>query len=144
MLLGVSVLAVALVKTGLVPTKIEALGVEFDRTNQQSLLLIIALVTSYFLAAFVIYAAADFLSWRRALHRERGAQIVKQLEKIRDGLKEQDLEERKEIYARTKAWLTVFRLSNPVAIIRAIFEFVLPVVVGTYAIWLLLFSSARV
>ncbi len=61
MLLAISLLGVGLVKTGLVPTKIEALGVEFDKANQQALLFLLAIVAVYFFSAFLIYAAADFL-----------------------------------------------------------------------------------
>ena len=67
MLLAVSVLAIVLVKTGLVPTKISALGVEFNETHQQALLLIVSLVDIYFLSAFVIYASTDFFVWRKAI-----------------------------------------------------------------------------
>ena len=49
MLLACTLLGVGVVKTGLVPTKIEALGVEFDKTNQQALLFLLALVVGYFL-----------------------------------------------------------------------------------------------
>jgi hypothetical protein len=66
LLLGVSVLGVALVKTGLVPSKITALGIEFGKTDQRALMTIFGLVTLYFLVAFVIYGASDFIAWRSA------------------------------------------------------------------------------
>ncbi len=65
-LLGVSIFGIALVKGGLVPSKISALGIEFTKTDQQSLMTILGLVTLYFLFAFVTYAASDFLAWRLA------------------------------------------------------------------------------
>jgi hypothetical protein len=145
-LLGVSILAVAIVKTGLVPTKIEALGVEFEKTNQQALLSILAFVTLYFLAAFVIYAAADFLSWRRALRRARIESITDRLKQEREPEASSDAyrRERSEIFERTKDPFVSFRLAQPVALLRAVFEFLLPVVVGTYAMWLLWSAAGRI
>jgi hypothetical protein len=55
LLLRVSTIGITLVKTGLVPSKIFALGIEFTSTDQRSFLAIIALVTIYFLVAFAIY-----------------------------------------------------------------------------------------
>ena len=48
-LLGASAIGIVIVKTGLVPSKISALGIEFSQTDQRSLLLAIAAVISYFL-----------------------------------------------------------------------------------------------
>src|SRR5215208_7776204 len=63
-LLAVSMIGIAIVKTGLVPSKIATFGIELDKPNRTALLLLLGLVTLYFLAAFVIYAASDFLEWR--------------------------------------------------------------------------------
>jgi amino acid permease len=54
------------VRTGLVPSKISALGLEFSQTDQKSLLSILALITLYFVAAFILYASSDFVAWRLA------------------------------------------------------------------------------
>ena len=62
-LLGISLLSIFVVKTGLVPTKISALGVEFNEANQESMLLILALMVLFFLVAFCFYALSDFLAW---------------------------------------------------------------------------------
>jgi hypothetical protein len=52
LLLGVSVLGLAMVKIGLVPQKISALGVEFSSVNQKTLLYLIALIVVYFFVCF--------------------------------------------------------------------------------------------
>ena len=65
-LLGMSIVAIALVRTGLIPSKISALGIEFSQADQKSLLSILALITLYFLAAFILYASNDFVAWRTA------------------------------------------------------------------------------
>lgn len=46
-LLGVSVIAIAIVKTGLIPTKISALGIEFSQADRSALLGVMALVVIY-------------------------------------------------------------------------------------------------
>lgn len=128
MLLAVSMVGVGLVKTGLVPTKIEALGVEFDKANPQALLAIIAFITLYFFAAFVVYAAADFLAWRRVL-------LAYGISRYQEAMK------RKQEKQETPV---VFALSGPVSVVRALFEFLLPLIVGVYAIQLLWFNGARI
>jgi hypothetical protein len=77
-LLLVSTVAVLIVKGDIVPSKIEALGIEFSDQNQATLVRGLGLVVAYFVSAFVVYAASDFLSWRLAVrnalidwHRER-------------------------------------------------------------------------
>ena len=47
LLLGMCVLGIVLVKTGLVPTKISAFGIEFSHTDQKFILIILAFVVSY-------------------------------------------------------------------------------------------------
>jgi hypothetical protein len=149
MLLGTCLLGVGLVKTGLVPTKIAALGVEFDKANQQALLFLLAVVAVYFLLAFVIYAAADFLAWRRALFQH-------ELQKRRDyvaRLKEStsppsaDLNLHDDDVWRNfppRSNYVVFMFAGPVSIVRALFEFLLPVLVGAYAVYILAIAAGRI
>jgi hypothetical protein len=59
-LLGVSVITIAIVQTGFVPSKVAALGVEFSQGDQRKLLGILALVTMYFLVAFSCMRLATF------------------------------------------------------------------------------------
>jgi hypothetical protein len=63
-LLIASAVAITIVKTGLVPTKISALGVEFSQADKAALLKVLAAVVIYFLVAFVVYAAADIMRVR--------------------------------------------------------------------------------
>ena len=67
-LLLLSVIGIAIVKTGLVPSKIEALGIEFSPGDQKSLLNILGMVNVYLLLAFSIYALTDFIGWRVPLN----------------------------------------------------------------------------
>src|SRR5215208_4054054 len=62
-LLGTSIVGIAILKTRLVPSRITALGIELEEGNQEIFLSLLGLVVLYFLAAFVVYAASDFLAW---------------------------------------------------------------------------------
>jgi hypothetical protein len=137
LLLGVSIIAVAIVKTGLLPSKIESLGVQFDKTNQQALLSILAWVTLYFLVAFVIYAAADFLAWRRALRRQ-------DTEDTRAILAHKSQGHDEELYESVRNDRLALWVFRPVAVLRAGFEFLLPILVGGYAMRLLWLAAAHI
>jgi uncharacterized membrane protein YeaQ/YmgE (transglycosylase-associated protein family) len=70
-LLAVSMIGIAIVRTGLVPSKIATFGIELNKPNRSALLFLLALVTIYFLASFIIYAASDYLTRREALAAAR-------------------------------------------------------------------------
>lgn len=63
-LLATSALGIIMVWTGLIPAKIEALGVEFSPVEQNILLRVLGAIVVYFLFAFVVYAFSDFWSYR--------------------------------------------------------------------------------
>ena len=65
-LLGVSAIGIVIARSGLVPARISALGIEFDRTDQRALLGMLAAVVAYFLVAFVVYGISDLVAWRLA------------------------------------------------------------------------------
>ena len=143
LLMGISMIGIALVKTGLLPEKISTLGIEFSQTNQKSLLVVFSFVTIYFLVAFTIYAAADFIAWRSvfyaALREARSKeQEQRNLTDPNDAILGKPLDcidrhfEQQMLRGR---FLLLFK--QPVMFIRAIFEFILPIVVGLCAIVLL-------
>jgi hypothetical protein len=74
-LLAVSMIRIAMVRTGLVPTKIATFGIELDKPNRSALLFLLALVTIYFFVAFVVYAASDYIARREALSAVRKRDI---------------------------------------------------------------------
>ncbi len=55
-LLGVSVVAFLVARTGVLPRKIESIGVEFLSDNRPTVLLTLAAVVAYFLVVFAVYA----------------------------------------------------------------------------------------
>ena len=140
-LLGVSIIGIALVKTGLVPSKISALGIEFSQTDQKSFLLILALVALYFTAAFTVYAASDFIAWRlafrgavRAVYERKWQQDV---ERKRAKAAGQEWDDPKEFRRRLPTNRLLAYLSLPTMLIRATLEFLLPILVGVYAVFAL-------
>src|SRR5437879_5080865 len=63
LLLGVSMIGITIVTTGLLPKQIQALGITLEPKDQASLLLLLAAVVAYFWVAFAIYAIVDFSRW---------------------------------------------------------------------------------
>jgi hypothetical protein len=70
-LLAISLIGIAMVRTGLVPSKIATFGIELDKPNRSALLFLLALVTIYFLGAFILYAASDWNARYEALSAAR-------------------------------------------------------------------------
>ena len=136
-LLGVGMVGITLVKTGLVPSKISALGIEFTKTDQKSLLFIVALITAYFVVAFTIYAVSDFIAWR-LVYRAALREVLAQREKSFDKRVKDQVDGRIPSMSRGRI---IFILAKPIAYIRAVFEFLLPILVGIYAILSVLRAS---
>ena len=141
LLLGMCVLGIVLVKTGLVPTKISAFGIEFSHTDQKSILIILAFVVSYFLVAFIIYGISDFIAWRLAF---RAAAIAARERKIQRDIAKRDGADHLELVKLDpEGWTKLpgaiaYRFGSGASLIRAIFEFLLPIILGVYTAILLL------
>lgn len=67
-LLAVSIVALVVAKTGILPGKIASIGIEIPSADKPTLLLIFAGVIAYLLLAFVVYAASDFIVWQRSYY----------------------------------------------------------------------------
>jgi hypothetical protein len=133
-LLAISLIGIAMVRTGLVPTKISTFGIELDKPNRAALLLLLALVTVYFLVAFIIYAAADFIARSEALRaaRRRG-RLMHEYER---GIGLDDVS-----YGSERMWALRQTSQYVVAALRIFFEFLLPIIIGLFAIFTLLSRS---
>jgi hypothetical protein len=64
-LLGVSLIIIAISRIGLLPSKISAIGIEFNQTDQHILLWILIIINGYFLFGWLINVYNDFYSWRK-------------------------------------------------------------------------------
>jgi hypothetical protein len=140
-LLGISAIGITIVFTGLIPTEIRTLGITFAEADRTSLLLILALVVAYFLAAFISYALSDYLEWRtawRGLLRERRQEELKgEIENIVQKLAVLDEYERE----LSEVPLLPSGFAGPIIGLRFTFEFILPRIVGAFAIAVLLIKA---
>ncbi|MFV0543661.1 MAG: hypothetical protein ACK5L8_08250 [Marinicella pacifica] len=67
-LLLTTFLAFSITWAGLIPTKIEALGIELSSSDQTALHILIVIALIYFLIAFWIYSASDLMRFNIIMH----------------------------------------------------------------------------
>jgi len=67
-LLLASVVGIIIASTGLVPTKIDALGVEFSADEQAGLRFALSGILFYFAVEFLLYAWTDFVRWKTSIY----------------------------------------------------------------------------
>lgn len=130
MLLAACAIAFTIARTGLVPSKISALGVEFTAGDQRSLFSIMALFITYFLGAFLTYAISDFVAWRVAYYF-----AVRELRASENPVLGSLQIERLHFKHKSIVWGGI---SRPVSILRALLDFAVPVAVGIATIVILL------
>lgn len=141
-LLAVCAIAITIVKTGLVPTKISALGVDFSPTDQKSILVILSIIVAYFLAAFLIYAVSDFVAWRVAFHGAVRELMKSKLEEKNDARTHKQFDTiRQEMERYTRRTYMWGHMSRPVSLLRAFLDFVVPFLFGIITILLLLLTD---
>ncbi len=143
-LLVLSFIAVAVAQTGLIPTKIEALGIAVEKTDQKALLLLLSVLVAYLLITFIIYATIDFVRFRGAYN----SALLNHLQSEHGFYREQDEPKdpphertRKRIGRRIGFYMVMSRRS---AFVRTGWEFLFPVVVGIYAIVITLWTRAHI
>jgi hypothetical protein len=140
LLLGVSVIGLALTKIGLIPEKISSLGLEFTAVNQKSLLYLVAIIVAYFLAAFAIYSATDLIAWRMAWRNVWEASLRKRRDTVEKEAGTVDSDEKRSkiikklVDDRFRGNRIIYGMYGPAIIVRALFEFLLPIIVGLYTI----------
>lgn len=133
-LLGISTIGITMVKTGLIPEKIATFGVEFNKTDQKSLLFVVAFIVVYFLISFVIYAWSDFVSWRIAVNSARQRWLTATAES--EGTKE--TRESNELSDKIFNW---GKRSIGISWLRAAWEFLFPLLLGLYSMYFLVTTS---
>lgn len=141
-LLSMSLLGIAQIKAGIIPSKIPGLGIELQVNDQSALLGLVSFVILYFLVAFIIYAISDYLAWFLAISMGNIEKGVSSYEKDllgnsypQPGTLEGELEKYRE--ALHKKYRIYFNIVTPTSIVRALFDFVLPIIVGVYALWIM-------
>lgn len=131
-LLALSMLGIILIKAGMIPTKLTTLGLEFCEADQNTLLVIMGFVNLYVLAAFIIYASSDFLAWRLAFNKLSREVMKQKHDEKRKATYIDDTMDGIDAHFEKKTSLMIM-MTRPISVIRALFEFVLPVVVGIYS-----------
>jgi len=131
-LLGVSVVAILVGWTGLVPEKIENLGITFTAPARAGLLWVLLAVVVYYTLAFVFYAMSDFLSYRHAVHL--GNQEIRRQRLKSENVKDDLMTPGDQDVSRPWRWI---RSVPTVAVIRGTFDFGIPLLVAFCAIILL-------
>ena len=126
-LLAVSAIAIIMAKTGLVPAKISGFGIEFTQADQSTFLFILGVIVMYLFFAFTTYALSDFLAWRIAFNRQR-------LKLLRD---QQEAAKEESDQTSNRKLIRLAIASRPTSFVRAVFEFLLPIIVAIYSILLL-------
>jgi hypothetical protein len=116
-LLAVAMVAILVGKTGLVPEKIENLGITFTAPERAALLWVFMAVVGYYTLAFLFYSMADFLNYLHAVYL--GRQEIHRQSLAAAG--------------EPEAWRMI-GLVWPVSVIRGIFDFGVPLVVAIYAV----------
>ena len=131
-LLAASAISIIIVKTGLVPTKIAAFGIEFSSTERVTLLRCLAGVVCYFLFAFLIYAADDYVASRHAAVKR----VIDMIEEPTP-LGQMKVEAYRQI-EESPRHRRITRANDVLGWARNLLDFVLPVVIGLYSLWVLL------
>ena len=150
-LLAASTLGIAIAKVGLVPEKISALGIDFSSTNKGALLLLLVGLVVYFLLSFLIYGLADFARWRREvlsseldviqdIRHPKKATLAATDRVVQPGSEPMEKVAQKLIDVRMAEMNTWNRVSRPIAILRGLFDFVIPPVLSAWATWSLVAS----
>ncbi|NHZ86609.1 MAG: hypothetical protein GWP19_12145 [Planctomycetia bacterium] len=138
LLLISSAFGIVIVKSGLIPTKITTLGIEFSETNQESLLYVVSAIVIYFLIAFIIYSSSDFIAWRIDFNRTR----LEAFQSKKDTQSE-NADYKKHIDTYNRLYRLVY-FSIPISFLRAIFDFGIPILVSIYSIYILIYQSTPI
>ena len=146
-LLAVSIAALIVAKTGILPGKIESFGIELPATGKPTALLIFAGVVAYLLLAFIVYAVSDFIVWQRSYY-----ELIDRLEFERAQERHKAEQEGATnviigiapVNARLEAWKSSLRWAiAPTSVVRALVEFLLPIAIGLLSLMSLLLAAAR-
>lgn len=146
-LLAVSIAALIVAKTGILPGKIESFGIELPATDKPTVLLIFAGVVAYLLIAFIVYAVSDFIVWQRSYY-----ELIDRLEFKRAQERHKAEQEGatnviigiEPVNARLEAWKSSLRWAiAPTSVVRALVEFLLPIAISLVALISLINAAAK-
>ncbi len=82
------------------PQEINTLGITFGEADQESLLIMIALVTLYFLVAFAVYGYSDLVIARLTFYKARGPEWCSGVSKNFEQINRERAEELEQMKAK--------------------------------------------
>jgi hypothetical protein len=146
-LLGVSVVALLVARTGVLPTKIESIGIDFTIGNKASLLLLLSAIVGYFLVMFLVYAVSDFVAWQKS-YRDPIDQLKfdahESQYRAADAGATNVVIGIEAVNRRKEAWDAILRRAiAPTSVTRAVMEFLVPTLVGVAALVCVLRAAIR-
>jgi hypothetical protein len=119
---------IVMVHAGLLPSRITALGIAFEKADRRLLFFLCGLVTAYFLVAFFLYAIVDFMrdmeAWTEAVTRSPF-----------DRPFEGEPQESQESTGKGA------NMGRAVIVFVTFFQYVLPILIGVYSTSALLMMS---
>ncbi|WP_348944731.1 hypothetical protein ABHF33_15160 [Chitinibacter sp. FCG-7] len=111
--------------TGLVPTKISSLGIEFSLVDQANFLKIMAVLVAYFLIGFVVVATADAF-----ILRKKYQDYLEHVQSYLDSWTEDDQVAHDNFYHSLPTISWFYQKSKWVLLARFVFDFILPIALG--------------
>jgi len=141
-LLLASLLSYVIVKLGIKPDRITAIGFEFDIEHINSLSTVLALVVGYFLVTFISYAASDFIDWQ--LNRKEADKELKANIDLKAKSDEETnlIDEEYRINDNPVEQGKLEKSAKPVSYFRVFIEFVVPIACALVTLYLIIFKYA--
>ena len=140
-LLVIATIAIAIVEAGLLPTRINAFGIELETIDQVVLLKLLSFIVMYFLIGFIVYGSADFIYWRSERLKELQTELAEEVDwKAQPRSTTSEVQMSKyEIMDLIRMKMKPLRIaSTPISLFRSFFDFLLPIFLSLYSIYILL------
>ncbi|MCD4724549.1 MAG: hypothetical protein K8R63_06860 [Bacteroidales bacterium] len=146
-----SLITVFIVYSGLIPTKITSLGIEFSNANKSYILIVLGCVVVYFITAFYVSGIADYRIWKQLANEESPYLTAKSRIIELDELLSYDVESQEEKHnmiverAQLKKELPKNKIDRNIGFIRSLgFEILLPFLIGTVAVGSVLANAGQI
>jgi hypothetical protein len=139
-LLIVSILGIFIAHTGFVPTEITALGIVFKTGEQIAWYVMLALISLYFLCSFSLYCSVDYVTWLNAARADLVGRAFKDISG--QPTPSRPLGSVSAVADRVGSQYNVTQgLESQIWTLRCAFDMLLPILLGTYAIFILAFKA---
>jgi hypothetical protein len=126
-----SMLGIIVAEIDLVPKKMSALGIEFSVSSQKSFVVLIMIVICYFIISFIFYGLTDFVIFRKKYQDHLLKAEVESQNWTEEDQRDQD-ERHATMAIPNTEWFYVW--SPRLVKVRAVVEFIIPVLIGIASI----------